>query len=80
MIFILGMVVGVLLGFIILSLLVVGKDADGYSDYSEAFDDGVSYGLTMNRENGAIIATNQDEIMVQYQDGMMKRFREVGVE
>jgi hypothetical protein len=45
----------------------------------EAFDDGVSYGLNLNRENGAIIAVNGAEIMVQYKDGTIKRFFEVKV-
>jgi hypothetical protein len=77
--FILGMVVGSFLGYALLAIFVVGKGGDNiqYRDYGDAFDDGVSYGLNLNREHGAILAVNGDEIMVQYQDGIIKRFREV---
>ena len=75
MMFFLGLFVGVILGFIVLSLFVGGNSQN--ADTMEAFDEGVSYGLNLGREHGAIIATNKDEIMVQYKDGMIKRFREV---
>lgn len=71
--FILGMMVGACLGYVLLAMFIVNKNTSA----SEAFDDGVSYGLMLNRANGAIIATNKDEIMVQYEDGTTKRFREV---
>lgn len=72
--FFLGMIVGGIFGFLAIGIFV-GRSPD--HDTMEAFDDGVAYGLNLNRENGAIIATNNDEIMVQYKDGTMKRFREV---
>jgi len=77
--FFLGMMVGICIGYALLAIFVVGKSGDNtvYRDHVEAFDDGVSYGLNLNRDNGSILAVNGDEIMVQYQDGMMKRFREV---
>lgn len=76
--FFLGMIVGSFIGFVGLALFVGGNNkTTTYRDASEAFDDGVSYGLMLNRANGAIIAVNGDEIMVQYEDGMMKRFCEV---
>ena len=73
--FFLGLVVGSILGFIVLGLFIGGNVQN--ADTMEAFDEGVSYGLNLGREHGAIIATNKDEIMVQYKDGMIKRFREV---
>ncbi len=72
--FILGFFLGTMVGFLTLSIFAAGKPA---IDTMEAFDDGVSYGLNLNREHGGIIAANGDEIMVQYLDGMTKRFREV---
>lgn len=72
--FFLGMVIGFSLS------IFVGSDEktkSRYRDHTEAFEDGVSYGMSLNKPNGAIIATNNDEIMVEYADGMMKRFREV---
>jgi hypothetical protein len=68
--FIIGFTLGGFLGVLILAIFVAGKSETDT-------EDGVSYGLRLNRDNGAIIATNNDEIMVEYKDGMTKRFREV---
>ena len=73
--FFLGLVVGSILGFIVLGLFIGGNVQN--TDTMEAFDDGVAYGLNLGKEQGSIFATNNDEIMVQYNDGMIKRFREV---
>jgi hypothetical protein len=72
--FILGFFLGTMVGFLTLAIFAAGKPE---TDTTEAFEDGVAYGLRLNRENGSIIATNDNEIMVEYKDGMMKRFREV---
>ena len=73
--FFIGLIIGGSIGYIIAAFMIgVKSNKDNVMD---AFDDGVSYGLNLGREYGAIIATNKDEIMVQYKDGMMKRFREV---
>jgi hypothetical protein len=72
--FILGFFLGTMVGFLALAMFAAGKPE---TDTTEAFEDGVAYGLRLNRENGSIIATNDNEIMVEYKDGMMKRFREV---
>ena len=74
---------GIFIGFCISLLTIVQMDRNkeqnvfSHDEMSEQFDEGVSYGLMLNREHGAIIAVNDDEIMVQYDDGTMKRFREV---
>lgn len=73
MFIIIGFVLGYLVGFLTLAIFAAGKSE---TDTTEAFDDGVAYGLRLNKENGTIIAHNDDEIMVEYKDGM-KRFREV---
>ena len=72
--FIIGFILGGFLGILTLAIFVAGKPE---TDTTEAFEDGVEYGLRLNRENGGIIAHNDDEIMVEYKDGMTKRFREV---
>ena len=72
--FILGFFLGGIFGVLILAIFAINKPE---IDTTEAFNDGVSYGMSLNKPNGAIIATNNDEIMVEYADGMMKRFREV---
>jgi len=74
--FFLGFILGGLAGFLLLGIFAAGKPE---IDKMEAFDDGVSYGLNLNRENGAIIAVNDAEIMVQYKDGTIKRLFEVKV-
>jgi hypothetical protein len=74
MMFISGLFVGTIVGFLTLAIFAAGKPE---TDTTTAFEDGVAYGLKLGRDNGAIIATNDDEIMVEYKDGMMKRFREV---
>jgi hypothetical protein len=74
MMFIIGFITGGFLGFLTLAIFAAGRPE---TDTTEAFEDGVAYGLRLNRENGAIIAHNDDEIMVEYKDGAMKRFREV---
>jgi hypothetical protein len=76
-------ILGIFIGFCVSLLAIVQMDRNkeqnvfSHSDMTGQFDEGVSYGLMMNRENGAIIAVNDDEIMVQYDDGTTKRFREV---
>jgi hypothetical protein len=80
--FILGIIVGMCVGLLLLIKLDNDKKEKVFNpiddiEASDAFDDGVSYGLMLNRTNGAIIAVNKDEIMVQYEDGATKRFREV---
>jgi hypothetical protein len=76
-------ILGIFIGFCISLLTIVQMDRNkeqnvfSHGDMTEHFDEGVSYGLMLNREHGAIIAVNDDEIMVQYDDGTTKRFREV---
>ena len=76
-------ILGIFIGFFVCFLIIVEMDKNKeqnsfyYIDPTDAFEDGVSYGLMMNGKNGAIIAVNDDEIMVQYDDGTTKRFREV---
>ena len=72
--FIIGFTLGGFLGFLTLAIFAAGKPE---TDTTAAFEDGVEYGLKLGRDNGAIIAHNNDEIMVEYKDGMMRRFREV---
>jgi len=74
--FFLGFILGGIAGFLLIGIFAAGKPQ---IDAMEAFDEGVSYGLNLNRENGAIIAINGDEIMVQSKDGTLKRFHEVKV-
>ena len=66
--------IGVIIGFLCLAVFVASKPE---RDSIQAFEDGVSYALDLHLKNGGIIATNGNEIMVQYEDGTMKRFREV---
>jgi cytosine/uracil/thiamine/allantoin permease len=72
--FIIGFILGGFLGILTLAIFVAGKPE---TDTTEAFEDGVEYGLKLGRDNGAIIAHNDDEIMVEYKDNVTKRFREV---
>ena len=74
--FIIGFILGGFLGILTLAMFVAGKPE---TDTTEAFEDGIAYGLKLGRDNGAIIATNDDEIMVEYEDNVTKRFREVKV-
>lgn len=74
MMFILGLFLGSMLGILMLGIFVANKPE---IDRMEFFDDGVAYAVSRNKINGTIIATNNDEIMVEYTDGMMKRFRDV---
>jgi cytosine/uracil/thiamine/allantoin permease len=74
--FIIGFILGGFLGILTLAIFVAGKPE---TDTTEAFEDGVEYGLKLGRDNGAIIAHNDDEIMVEYKDNVTKRFREVKV-
>jgi hypothetical protein len=74
--FIIGFISGGFLGFLILAMFVASKPE---TDTTEAFENGVEYGLRLHAKHGSIIATNQDEILVEYNDDMyfVKRFREV---
>ena len=72
--FIIVFILGGFLGILTLAIFVAGKPE---TDTTEAFEDGVEYGLKLGRDNGAIIAHNDDEIMVEYKDNVTKRFREV---
>jgi cytosine/uracil/thiamine/allantoin permease len=72
--FIIGFTLGGFLGILTLAIFVAGKPE---TDTTEAFENGVEYGLKLGRDNGAIIAHNDDEIMVEYKDNVTKRFREV---
>lgn len=74
MMFFLGLFVGSIVGALLIAMFAAGKPE---IDRMEAFDEGVAYGLNLDKEQGYILATNKDEIMVQYKDGMIKRFREV---
>lgn len=74
MMFFLGLFIGSIVGALVIAMFTVDKPV---IDYGEAFDEGVAYGLSLDKEQGYILATNKNEIMVQYNDGMIKRFREV---
>ena len=73
---IIGFILGYIVGFFTLAIFAAGKPE---TDTTEAFENGVEYGLRIHAKHGNIIATNQDEILVEYNDGMyfVKRFREV---
>jgi hypothetical protein len=74
MMFILGISLGCTIGILTLALFAAGKPE---IDSTESFEQGISYALSRNKIDGAIIATNNNEIMVEYANGIVKRFRDV---